>query len=140
MEGKVQAKIAADVEVKARGWSWSWSWNGSWIWSWELAGAPEMAAGASPPTHLEKYGLTPPQNPDFGPKWRFGLQTPPFRFRIWGGFGPCIKTRKWDIRPRRPAIQLTGVTQRFPLKVDFQGTLDPESASAPPHFHRFPSY
>ena len=54
MEGKGQAKIAADVEVKARGWSWSWSWKGSWIWSWELAGAPEMAAGASPPPQISR--------------------------------------------------------------------------------------
>ena len=70
LDVKVQATTAVEVEVKAEGWSWSWSWNGSWSGSWELAEAPKMAAGASPPTDLEKYGLTP-QNPDFGPKWPF---------------------------------------------------------------------
>ena len=101
MEGKGQAKIAADVEVKATGWSWSWSWKGSWIWSWELAGAPEMAAGASPPTDLEKYGLTP-QNPDFGPKWRFRLQTPPSGLGFGGVLGHVSKMEKCAFAPFDP--------------------------------------
>ena len=82
MDVRVRARIAVEAEVKAEGWSWNWSWNGSWSGSWELAGAPKMAAGASPPTDLEKYGLTP-QNPDFGPKWRFGFPPTPKR----NGFG-----------------------------------------------------
>ena len=101
MEGKGQAKIAADVEVKARGWSWSWSWKGSWIWSWELAGAPEMAAGASPPTDLEKYGVTPPK-PPFGPTWRFGLQPPPKPLYFEGVLGHLSKPENWDFAPGSP--------------------------------------
>ena len=98
LDVKVQARTAVEVEVKVEGWSWSWSWNGSWSGSWELAEAPKMAAGASPPTDLEKYGLTP-QNPDFGPKWRFGLPNP----HSLNGFGAVLshvsKPEKWDFAP-----------------------------------------
>ena len=49
-----------------------------------------MAAGASPPTDLEKYGLTP-QNPLFGLKWRFGLQPPPKPVYFEGVLGHLSK-------------------------------------------------
>ena len=70
LDVKVQARTAVEVEAKVEGCSWSRSWNGSSSGSWELAEAFKMAAGASPPTDLEKYGVTP-QNPDFGPKLAF---------------------------------------------------------------------
>ena len=57
-----------------------------------------MAAGASPPTDLEKYGLTP-QNPPFGPKWRFRLQTPPKPKYFWGVWGHLSKPENWDFAP-----------------------------------------
>ena len=40
-------------------------------WSWELAGAPKMAAGTSPPTDLDKSPLDPPQSRLLGPNWIF---------------------------------------------------------------------
>ena len=57
-----------------------------------------MAAGASHPTDLEKYGLTP-QNPDFGPKWRFGLQTPPKRKDFGGVLGHFSKPENFIFAP-----------------------------------------
>ena len=57
-----------------------------------------MAAGASPPTDLEKYGLTP-QNPPFGPKWRKGLQTPPKPLYFEGVLGHLSKPENWDFAP-----------------------------------------
>ena len=75
LDVKVQARTAVEVEVKAEGWSWSWSWNGSWSGSWELAEAPTMAAGASPPTDLEKYGLTP-KIPTLGQNGVLGSKPP----------------------------------------------------------------
>ena len=98
LDAKVQARTAVEVEVKVEGWSWSWSWNGSWSGSWELAEALKMAAGASPPTDLEKYGLTP-QNPDFEPKWRFGLKHPPKRKYFWGFQGHISNLEKWTFAP-----------------------------------------
>ena len=46
-------------------WSWSWSWSSNGRWN-----------GSCSRNHtiLENYSLTR-QNPDFGPKCRFGLQT-----------------------------------------------------------------
>ena len=64
-----------------------------------------IAAGASHPTDLGKYGLTPP-NPDFGPKW-LSLNENAHQGASGMISGATFKSRKWDIRPRQPAIQLT---------------------------------
>ena len=106
MDVKVEARIAVEVDAKAAGWNWSWSWNGSWSWRWELAEALKMATGASPPTDLEKYGLTP-QNPDFGPKWRSGLPNPHSLNGCGGALGYVSKPRKCIFRSQQPAIQST---------------------------------
>ena len=64
-----------------------------------------MAAGASTPTNVEKYGLTHRiltlgQN-------GVSASNPPLNVMDLGISGATFKTRKWDIRPRQPAIQLT---------------------------------
>ena len=139
LDVKVQARTAVEVEVKAEGWSWSWSWNGSWSGSWELAGAPKMAAGASPPTDLDKSPLDPPksafwiQMPLLGPNGTFALGIFPL-------LGPCFKNGKLCLRSRRPAIQFPLFTWSLLSKMQFEGTLGPHSTWRTPHFHRFPSY
>ena len=97
-----------------------------------------MAAGASPPTDLEKYGLTL-QNPDFGPKWRFGFQTP-LNVMDLGISGAMHLNRKMYTSLPAARYTIPAFTRGFSLKFAFQGTLEPYSTSAPPHFHRFPSY
>ena len=138
LDVKVRARIAVEAEVKAEGWSWSWSWNGSWSGSWELAEAPKMAAGASPPTDLEKYGLTP-QNLDFGPKWRFRLQTPPYLNGFGGVLGHVSKPENVLFAP---GSQLYNQRSRWGIltKICISRNPRPRIRVGTPHFHRFPSY
>ena len=96
-----------------------------WKLEWEMELRPHK------PRELQ---LDPPQNPGLGPKRRFeALEAIPVS--LFGVFGATFKTRKLNLPSFRPAIQFPLFTWGFSSKVDFQGTLGSDSASAPPHFH-----
>ena len=91
------------------------------------------------PLKLDKYGGHP-QNPDLGPKWQYVIVNPPLNHPLGTFLGLHFKNGKCCISPGRPSYTIPTFIRGFLSKVHLQGTLDPQSAWDPPHFHRFPSY
>ena len=111
-----------------------------WELEWELQSELELKLQPERewelelrPLKLDKYGGHP-QNPDLGPKWQYVIVNPPLNHPLGTFLELHFKNGKCCISPGRPSYTIPTFIRGFSSKVHLQGTLDPESASPPPHF------
>ena len=99
-------------------------WELKWKLEWEMELQPHKSRALQ---------LDPPKSTFEAQNGFEALEAIPVM--LFGGSGATCKTRKLNLRSRRPAIQFPLFTRGFSSKVDFQGTLGSESGSRPPNFH-----